>query len=129
MGKRVMNLKNIMCFVLFFAIIFGTINIIAAAAKKKTKYATHSTTTISATATYYTHETTRWSISKPSLYKVSGKGGAASKSGSTKTSKKDSVYTAKQDYKISATDYNYNTTSDTRTITWKYNASSDKWVN
>lgn len=120
--------KNISIFLIVFMITV-CIGIVSAATKKKTKYATYSTTTISATATYYTHETTRWSISKPSLYKVSSKGGACSKSGTPKTSKSGNIYQVEQKFNVSATNYDYKTSNGVVSITWKYNAKSDKWLN
>ncbi len=53
-------------------------------------------TSASVTATYYTHETTRWKISNPFNIGYSGRGGYASKSGKPQTSKSGSVYKCSQ---------------------------------
>ncbi len=60
------------------------------ASMSKTLRGTCAGTSASVTATYYTHETTRWKVGSPTSIGYSGKGGYATKSGSPKTYKKKS---------------------------------------
>lgn len=94
----------------------------------KSMSANHSTTKISAKAIYYTHEVGRWSVGNPTILSTGGKGGGASKSGATSTRQSGSKYYATQKYSISATDFNYNTTSSTRTFQWCVNGNTNSWV-
>lgn len=127
-NKRIKNGAVAILFALITVFSFSAVNV-DAASYSKTLSAAHSTTRIRAQGTYRTHEVNRWVIGSPTLLSTGGKGGSASKSGSTRTSVNDTAteYTAKQDYKISATDFNYNTTSATKTFTWKFKVPSNTW--
>lgn len=101
---------------------------VSAATMSKSLTATYSTTKIKATATYYTHETGRWSLGNPQILSTSGKGGGASKSGAAKTSQSGNEYKVRQNYSISATNDNYVTTTGVKTFQWVVNGSTNSWV-
>ena len=84
-------------------------------------------TSASVTATYYTHETTRWKISNPFNIGYSGRGGYASKSGKPQTSKSGSVYKCSQRVGFSSTDYNSVTRTGYSTYHWEINGNTNKW--
>lgn len=81
----------------------------------------------SVTATYYTHETTRWKISNPFNIGYSGRGGYAVNSGQPQTSKANSIYKCSQKVNFSSTDYNSITKTGTKTYHWEVNGNTDKW--
>lgn len=120
--------KKLFAFLLSVGIISMSFITISAWTMSKTMTAAHSTTTIQATATYYTHEEDRWTTSNPQILSTSGKGGGASKSGGVSTSQSGSEYKAVQKYRISATNDNYVTTSSTKTYQWVVNGTSNTWV-
>ncbi|MGN8643928.1 hypothetical protein [Catenibacterium mitsuokai] len=64
-----------------------SIQSVYAASMSKTLRGTCAGTSASVTATYYTHETTRWKVGSPTNIGYSGKGGYATKSGSPSTYK------------------------------------------
>lgn len=96
---------------------FISVQSVYAASMSKTLRGTCTGTSASVTATYYTHETTRWKVGPP----TSIKGRAASKSGNPKTYKRNSsFYHCEQKVIFSSTDYNY-------VYHWSVNGATDKW--
>lgn len=84
-------------------------------------------TSASVTATYYTHETTRWKISNPFNIGYSGRGGYATLKGSPKTRQDGSIYHCSQIVTFSNTDYNSITKTDIKTYNWSVNGNTNKW--
>ena len=117
---------SIICLI-FVSLLFGIVNV-SAATISKTLTASHSTTSINATTKYYTNEIQRWSVGNPVLVSTGGKGGSASKSGAPSTSQSGVKYYVTQSYSVSATDYNYNTTSVKRKLQWCVNSSTNTFV-
>ena len=108
---------------------FGIISVknVYAASLNKTLRTTCAGTSASVTATYYTHETTRWKISNPFNIGYSVRGGYASKSGKPQTSKSGSVYKCSQRVSFSSTDYNSVTRTGYSTYYWEINGNTNKW--
>ena len=119
-------MKKKIVFTIFF---FGIISVknVYAALMTKTLRTTCAGTSTSVTATYYTHETTRWEISKPFNIGYSGRGGYASKSGKPQTSKSGAIYKCSQKVSFSSTDYNSVTRIGYSTYYWEINGKTDKW--
>lgn len=124
--KRSFRAKLIGAFVLVAT--FCCLNNVNATTYSKSLTASHSTTTIRATTKYYTDATTRWSVGSPVILSTSGKGGASSKSGDSVPWKNGANYYVSQKYSISATDFNYNTTQNTKTFQWSINGTTNTWV-
>lgn len=114
-------------FILCF--LFGIISVknVYAASLNKTLRTTCAGTSASVTATYYTHETTRWKISNSFSIGYSGRGGYASKSVKPQTSKSANVYKCSQKVSFSSTDYNSVTRTGNSTYYWKINRNTNKW--
>ena len=119
-------MKKKIVFTIFF---FGIISVknVYAALMTKTLRTTCAGTSASVTATYYTHETTRWKISSPFNFGYSGRGGYASKSARPQTSKSGAIYKCSQKVSFSSTDYNSVTRTGYSTYYWEINGKTDKW--
>lgn len=122
-----MNHEEKIVFIICF--LFGIISVknVYAAPMTKTLRTTCAGTSASVTATYYTHETTRWEVSNLFNIGYSGRGGYASKSGKPQTSKSDTIYKCSQKVSFSSIDYNSVTRTGSSTYYWKINGKTDKW--
>ena len=120
-------MKKKIVFIICF--LFGIISVknVYAASLNKSLRTTCAGTSARVTATYYTHETTRWKISNPFNIGYSGRGGYASKSGKPQTSKSGSVYKCSQRVSFSSTDYNSVTRTGYSTYYWEINGNTNKW--
>lgn len=125
--KNVYKLLKVTSVALMILSVFGVSNVSAATISKTLKGG-HSTTQVSVTTKYYTHEVNRWDVGNPIIIGSSGKGGGASKNGAPSTSKNGNNYKCSQIVSISATDYNYITTSGKRKFQWVMNGTTNKWV-
>ena len=118
--KFILLASSIACFI--------SIQSVYAASMSKTLRGTCAGTSASVTATYYTHETTRWKVGSPTNIGYSGKGGYATKSGSPSTYKiKPSFYHCEQKVIFSSTDYNYVSHSGSMIYHWSVDGATDKW--
>ena len=115
--------------IVFTIFLFGIISVknVYATPMTKTLRTTCAGTSASVTATYYTHETTRWKISSPFNFGYSGRGGYASKSARPQTSKSGAIYKCSQKVSFSSTDYNSVTRTGYSTYYWEINGKTDKW--
>lgn len=120
--------RKIFALLLSVSIVSISLISVSATAIDKSMNAAHSTTTIRATATYYTHEVGRWDFSNPQILTTGGKGGGAGKTGSPTTYQSGNEYWGRQKYVISATNDNYVTTSSTKTFQWVINGTTNTWV-